>query len=513
MSRFAPLRSSLLALPLLLAADAATTTFTPGLSLTGAAQAADFTGKIKNIRIKKRRVGSGFKVVAKTTGDSADATGSVETTFTALDGGPALELGTMDDPRAVRGHYTMAATLTGEGPYTYTMTAAINGEDQTFVFPELTLDGPWVEDSTEDGGVSIRMKLASNANGSGATALAGALDRDHDGGILDNLGGSLSSGTLTGGTLGTATVTRVTERYVGALSAGDGVDPTGFDYAVSTTIRNADGEVVDAVTEQVTLSDAVEDDGLQTIKLRETRRGQTKVSTVTNSLDGDVGALEVQVTDLATGEYVLDAYDTEPVSVERWFQSSGLAFDPGEAPTGYIYFVLVDMIDTHGDPFGEQQEFEVSVDGLEARTAPNGDEFPDNTVSVFGAGGAQGIGTMELEEDGTFTFFFSYAGPDAGLVGGVNLIFEEPYEGPAPLETEINLSLALEWKKWVQKGAASLPDTGVGVSVTVVSDEGVVLDQVQTSADGAGSVYRADGANGTKKYGDILIDGVPLEFD
>jgi hypothetical protein len=514
MSRLAPVRSALLALPLMLAADVATTALTPGASLTASAHAADFTGKIKRIKIKKRRTGSGFKVVAKTTGDSTDAAGSVETTLTPLDGGPALEVGTMDAPRAVRANYSMTAELTGAGPYTYTMSAIINGEDQTFVFEELVLDGAWVEDSTEDGGVSIRMKLASNKNGEGAEALAGALDRDHDGGILDNLGGFLSAGTMTGGSLGAASLTRVAERYVGSLDGGD-VDPTGFDYAVTTTIRNADGEIVDTVSEQLTLSDAVEDDGLQTVKLRENRRGQTKVATVTNSLDGDVGALEVQVIDAATGAYILDAYDTEPVSVERWFQVGGLEFDPGESPDGYTYLMLADMIDSNGDPFGEQQEFEVSIDGLEAKTAPNGDEFPDNTVAVFGLGGEGGIGTVEREDDGTYTFFFSFAGTDAGLVADVNLIFEEPYEGPAPLETEVNLPLALEWKKWVQKGGESLPDTGVSVSVNVVSEEGVVLDRVQTSADGTGTVYKTNdgGAKGTRKYGDILIDGVPLEFD
>lgn len=521
MSRPTPLRSALLAVPLLLAADAATTVLAPAVSLTADAEAADFTGRIKTIRIKKRRTGSGFKVVAKTTGDSTDAAGSIETTLTPLDGGPALEVGAMDAPRAVRAHYTMAATLTGEGPHTYTMIADIGGVAETFVFEGLTVGGPYVEDSTEDGGVSIRMKLASNETGEGATALAGALDRDHDGGILENLGGFLSSGTMTGGTLGAASITRVTERYVGSLQGDGGVDPTGFDYAVSTTVRNADGEIVDTISERLTLSDAVEDDGLQSVRLRQNRRGQTKVSTITNSLDGDVGALEVQVVDPATGASIVDAYDTEPVSVERWFQAGELSFDPGESPDGYTYLVLADMIDSNGDPFGEQQEFEVSVDGLEARTAPNGDQFPDNTVAVFGTGGAQGIGTLELENDGTYTFFYSYAGPDAALVSRVNLIFEAPFEGPAPLESEVGLEMALEWKQWVQKGGESLPETGVDVSVSVVSEEGVVLDEVLTSAAGTGSVYKAagagaggtTGADGVKKYGDILIDGVPLEFD
>lgn len=46
-------------------------------------EAADFTGKIKNIRIKKRRVGSGFKVVTLVQGDTA---GQIATAQALVDG-------------------------------------------------------------------------------------------------------------------------------------------------------------------------------------------------------------------------------------------------------------------------------------------------------------------------------------------------------------------------------------------------------------------------------------------
>lgn len=66
-------RSVLLSAAALFALDLGTTAAAPGLSLTAAAHAADFTGKIKRIRIKKKRVGSSFKVVAKLQ-DDGDAT-------------------------------------------------------------------------------------------------------------------------------------------------------------------------------------------------------------------------------------------------------------------------------------------------------------------------------------------------------------------------------------------------------------------------------------------------------
>jgi len=510
------LRKLLLSSALLLSADAVTTAMPAGsLSLTADAHAADFTGRIKRVRIKRKRVGSGFKIVARTAGDSADAAGAVKTEFVALDGGPAISGVGIEAPRSARGAYEMGLKLTGKDAesYTYTLTVEIDKEKHTFTLENMVMDGPWVEDSSEDGSISIRMRMEKTDDG--ANALAGALDRDHDGSVLDNIGGFLSSGSMTDSngdtiTLGAADLSSVKERYVATLETEKDADPTGYSYTMTTTLLDADGAVTDTVSEQVSFSDAGEDDGIQTVKLRENKKGVARAVTLTNSLNGDVAALEVQVTS-EKGEYVLDAYDTEPVSVERWFQAGGLAFDPGESPTGYTYLVLADMVDSNGDPFGEQQEFEVSVDGLDARTAPNGDTLPSNTVGTFS--GELLFGTVEQEDDGTYTLFVAYAGDDAALIEGVNLIFEEPYEGPAPLETEVSLPLALEWKKWVQKAPGSLAEGDLNVTVNVVSEEGEVIDTISATTAGTGSAYAADGANGTRKYGDILIDGVPLEFD
>lgn len=66
-------RSVLLGAAALFALDLGTTVAAPGLSLTSAAHAADFTGRVKRIRIKKKRVGTGYKVVAKVQ-DEGDTT-------------------------------------------------------------------------------------------------------------------------------------------------------------------------------------------------------------------------------------------------------------------------------------------------------------------------------------------------------------------------------------------------------------------------------------------------------
>ncbi len=74
MSRLGPIHSALLAMPLLLAADATTTALTPAASLTASAHATDFNGRIRNVRIRLRKSTSRYRIITRTTGDDTGAT-------------------------------------------------------------------------------------------------------------------------------------------------------------------------------------------------------------------------------------------------------------------------------------------------------------------------------------------------------------------------------------------------------------------------------------------------------
>ena len=506
---------------LLLSADYVTTA--SGLMPGQEAVAADFTGKIRRIRIRRKRVGSSFKVVVRSGDSGGEEAGGVKVSFEALDGGPAIAAVSMATPRTQRITYAAEATLDADETYSFTSAFSVGETDYSLSIEGLTVGGPWIEDKTADGLLGLRVRLGED----GTVYLNGALDRDHDGSVLDDIGdivatspvklitGSAIKGGVLGGSsgktvsMGSPAITADSERRVAALDSG-GEDPTGYTYAVTTTLLDPEGRAVDTLSEQITFTDEGEDDGIQKIRLSEDRKGRARAATLTSSLRGDVAALEVQLTD-SDGEMMIDAYDTEPVSTERWFQVGGLSFEGGEDPTDSAYLVLVDMYDSGGSIVGDQQEFEVSVDGLEARTAPNGDGLPSNTVATFS--GPLLFGTIESEDDGTYTVFVASAAEEVELVESVSLTFEEPFDGPPPTSTELTLPLALEWKKWVQKGDLGLPDDAASLSVTVVSDEGAVLDSAAATTSGSGVAYRADGATGASKYGDILIDGVPLIFD
>lgn len=232
---------------------------------------ADFTGRVKNIKIKKKRVGSGFKIVAKVEDDPEGQSTEVNTTFTAV---PA-EL-----PQPILTNPDL--------PYKNTNAQGV----RRFVNRELT---------------------------------------------------------FTGG------------------------DPEELGYTVSATPLAADGTALaPAEVFQATVEPNVAEGMVNKVRIQEKSNGKFKVTVIVK------GNTDVDQVDSVNVIFEEPFEGPAPLSLEvacalvssgdgkRKFVYQNLEFEPGESPVDFIYLVLTDMIDNSGDPFGEQQEFEVSVDGLEA---------------------------------------------------------------------------------------------------------------------------------------------------
>ena len=494
------IRSILFASAALMAASLAVSV-TPAselLSIGAEAEAADFTGKIKRIKIKKRRTGSGFKVVARTGGDDAGSVASAEVTLSTTDG-EVLEQLTLDDPGRAR--VKASAQLDGFTPgssITVMATAMLEagcggdpfGCQQEF---EVSVDGLEArtagEGSSEDG-----WKVRATVSETGAVQLTIlSEDKDWEGGIRD-----IFIFPAADAEAAPATVDEVRQKWTQNLEA----DLTDIGAVqVATVLYDADGQILDSQTEQVNLDATVAPTGLDSVAVRETKKGDTKLVTWTTS-DGNAAALEVELTDAETGEVALMTVDDTPIRTQRSFVFENLEFDPGESPADYIYLALIDLISEAGDPVGEQYEVELTVPGYEegAGNATNYAPFADGAGAV----------SVIANENG-FHVHVVYEGEDVSEVQGVNVIFEEPYEGPAPLETEANAGLWFQFDKWIQKGVTAVPES-YQLTATLTSPEGEVLESVSASGGGTGKAYVGD-SGGVRKYGDILIDGVPLEFD
>ena len=469
------LRRTALTALLLLSADAATTTLAPlgAPALTQAATAADFTGKIKRIRIKKTRVGSGFKVVARTTGDTSDSIDSVETRISTGDGAEETVMTAATNSRLV----ATGGEGSGIDPDGTVTVMLSNDENDDF---------DWEEGETYSAEERMRLEMTLSSGSGEIIGEAGRKVRARltsDGAlriIVSNEDRSWDPDTVAsiayttdGETITRVGIDEVRQRWTANLetdlSAADAV-------TVQTTLYDAEGVVLDSQIETVALSEEV-DPGIGNVSAKETSKGDAKLVTWTTT-SGDVGSLEVALTDPETGEAVLYTVDDDPVLTERTYLSPALEFD--DDPTGSVYLCLIDLIDASGDPVGEQYEVELTMPSLE-----EGEESALSVVSF-----ADGTGNVSFLNIGDAYYVVGALWhEDVALAESFNLIFEEPFEGPPPLETEVNAELISQRDKWIQKGDGALPDA-YDVSVTLTTAEGEVLEELSASSSGTGAVYR-----------------------
>lgn len=472
---------------LVLGLDASTTALVPAghPSLTQVAGAADFTGKIKNIRIKRRRTGSGYRVVAVSGSDSADQVASADVQLTDATTGELLE--TLQVDTALRGRVVLAGQvdpLAGGGGGTITVTLGLSdmidhngdpfGEQQEFEVSVDGLEARTAEDTTEDGW-KARVRISDTG---ALTVVLGHEDKTWSGG-----GTVTATVTVDDHAPVALAVDEVRQRYIADLSEGIVIED---EIMLRATLKDADGQTLDTLEQLVLPPSETVEPGLSQATLKETQKGKAKLVSWTRS-DGLDAALEVQLIDDATGEDVLMTTDDTPVRTQRGYRYDGLAFDPGEDPGGYPYLCLIDLIGDDGNPVGQQHEVDLWMpaapeDGVDTEFYA---VFADGTGIVGFVRDADGIGVH-----------FAYEGEGVESVATAHLIFEEPFEGPAPLETEVAAELFVQWDKWLQKSADGVPDSYTLVT-SLVTPEGEVLDTATTAGTGTGAVYATSRAAGT----------------
>ncbi len=497
------LRTLALSALTLLALDGLSTVLAPatGVSLTSEAAAADFTGRIKNVRIRKRRTGSGFKVVARTGGDSAESVASAEITLSNATTGEIIDELVLDE--GLRGKQVFTGQLDGltdNGGGTVTLVFNLTdeidsngdpfGEQQEFEVSVDGLDVKPAEDTTADG-----WKVRVRANTSGQlTVVLGNEDKNWGGGATVEVSASVDGGEAT--ELG---LDEVRQRFASNIDDEFDWDEEGGytpdeRIQLDATLYDVDGNVLDTLSQLVSHPDELDEPALGSATLKETRSGVAKLVSYTDS-DGQPASLEVELTNSETGETVIQTTDDTPVSSARSFNTALIEFDPGEDPGDYIYLGLIDLIDDNGDPTGDQMEVELTVPTYDAETDTPGEAWQTITDADGVAVGTIGF---YASQDGV-GMAMAYQGEDTRSVASANIIFEEPYEGPAPLETEVNLEFVAQADKWLQKGDSAVPDF-YSLTTSLVTPDGTELDSLTATGEGTGTVYKTDGnGKGTRK--------------
>jgi len=467
------LRQTALSALLLLTADVTTTALTPlGVdSLTAEASAADFTGRVKRIKIKKKRVGTGYKLSTRAEGTGTDTAASAEVTVSHADTGELLETLAIDAPARARVFFSVQLTADASTDLTtykvYPQLA--EGSDADFTFDDT---GYELDENGE--AIAGAYKLRAKVTGSGELQVSITHeDRDWDPATISSM-----KVTDADGGPGWLSLDGIRHTFQADLDLGDNVFEDHLIFRA--VLYDSDGSILDDFQQTTTLPTASDAPGFDQISVKETRKGVAKLVTWTTS-EGDAAALEVEMTDRATGETVLYTVDDTPILTERTYLHTGLQFDPGEAPDGYTYLCLIDLIDDNGEVVGEQYEVEVVPPSV-----AEGEDYAFTTVPF-----ADGLGAVGLLNtgDGDYHVVGALWSDDAGQASSFNLVFEEPFEGPAPLETEVTATVVDQLDKWVQKGEGVVPE-GYDLTTTLTTAEGVVLETSTVSGGGTGTVFK-----------------------
>jgi len=245
---------------------------------------------------------------------------------------------------------------------------------------------------------------------------------------------------------------------------------------------------------------------IKRIKIRKRRVSSFRISTVIID-DGDATAADVAKLEIAVcQDAVCGDTDTwtsfTPEAYTGRFRSARLEYAGGVSPEG-SYQLTTNLLNADGKEIGAIQSWTLSAEGEEIIVEPNGDVDYPTYVSDL---------TVQADECGTGKLVATVSGDDASQVSQVQFIddtgslFEEP--------AECNLGQCQTGT--LRKGKSTYTDTEVdlgelGVKLAELEEAKVFVSVVAYGSDGK-ELGRTH-VEAVAKYGDILIDGVPLEFD
>lgn len=278
--------------------------------------------------------------------------------------------------------------------------------------------------------------------------------------------------------------------------------PEGFAFEkpveVTAELLDEDGKAIQTLTRTLSPpSDAVPT-VLDRARLSETRRGDARLVTWTVT-DGEPVSLEVEVTDDADGEVVIEALDKTPRRAVRTFIGEAFTFEGGKDPAGTTYLLQLDTLDEDGEPVGDQYEVELTMpERAKGETA--------EAFVTYGGADPLGVVGVRVDDEG----FTLHVTSEDDLIAEVQTAFLEPFEGPAPLAVDDTLGLTAVFEKWVQKGSGPLPESSTVTSALIDAD-GASIDEVIVDGVGSGNVY--SNGKGTRSATAAAASTVSVHID
>jgi len=449
------------------------------LLLAGPTAEAAFGGKIKNIRVRERNSGAGYRVVVIVKDDcdgaACDWDGgweetTPELTLTPTDGGPDLGEPQASDWR----RETRFFRSFDSGIYT---SDAISVDSGIGIQVSPGIDGMWDEASNDV--YTLAARQVEDADGTTQIEVR-----------LQGVDKSTSLQEFSEITLSNADGTAITEdgaesialpftsakaKAVFELDTEEDLSAWAYDLALA--LDHA-GEEADSRTGDLGL-DAAPGNGLYRMQIRSRNDSTTVLTRMITESDTQNAdqTLSVVLKGADSDTVVTDVLHDAPIAREAQFDFEPVGFD--DVPVG-PYSVTLTMRDADGGTVGEPVSVSYEHVGEDGATSAHFDWSGASQALVVDTTGSEISGHVSL------------TGEKATAVHSVEMQFEEPFEGPSPQENPIELSFAREFQKWVFKDPATGVEEDFSATIELFNADGESVDDVGLTT-GMGSTVNRNG--------------------
>lgn len=374
------------------------------------AHAADFSGRVRRIRIRENNNDSNFRTIVQTESSDASDPGSVGITITGLETGEQATPTTTAKKTRVLATATASFSRVRPIETKYTMTAQMRGvADPTLVYDWVVeldrcqADCPWFEEILDDGTVAgVKLTVTEEADGTESVAAELRLvpqdhmiwTFSHDQRIaVDDADGDGVPDETVDADLGEGPVYRT--RWASTRwSTPDAA------LQIEATLTNPDG-TVDSLSDFAVL-DLGGETGLVEASIKPRKRGGYKVNLWTQATaDAPVGSVFAEVSDADSDEVLAELDLDAPVETTA-ILSSAL---PATLLEGEKVAATVTLY------AGAETLLSTSLSFVLAEGLLDASFTDDGIVALHKAG-------LYVADDGTYELAFSVTGTDAELVTG-----------------------------------------------------------------------------------------------
>ncbi len=400
-----------------------------------------------------------------------------EVVFTPLDGGPTVPAVLLTQARGARAVYrgTVDLDTFAEARLEFQLPEKVVMEKDTDFFA-LAPGGGWV-DAVDASGLKVRARLDEDGV---LDVVVFDEDRNWDASLLEGVD------ILVGEEPTALSFVETRQRWKAPMAWGEGDPALGRTYRASVTLLDAEGAALDSLVDTFVVSRDGSDPGVETVRVGSTRKGDVRVVVWTSSDVASPGALEMALTDSQTGEERIATTDDAPVYTEVQ-ATAELTFT--SSPAGATYPITATPLGVDGEAVGPAVFLTLNGFSLEEAEA---DGSPATVPFAETEDGTVGFALTPAEKEGVWTLHGRWDGAygDGKKPGTWSVRFEEPFEGPVPSSSDVELEVDGTWSKWVQRGDGALSEGAEAeILTTLTTAKGAVVDTIEAS--GTDTVFKS----------------------